>query len=124
MFSNLRTEGEISNHLLLRANPLKLWSYQEDAVRLIEINDHLVKIGHHYEPLKGNKLPVVEFKKLIYKWYKAGYTVPLTFEYQGDIYSTEDIVNDPVWGTNNRNWEMVLMDFRVIQSEGANKCRW
>ena len=124
MFSNLRTEGEISNHFLLRSNPLKVWGYQEDAVRLIEINDDLVKIGHHYQPLKGNKLPVVEFKKLIYKWDKAGYTVPLIFEYQGDIYSTEDIVNDSVWGINKRNWEMVLMDFRVIQSEGANKCRW
>ena len=124
MFSNLRTEGNTSNHVLLSTNSLKLWGYQEDIVRFIEINDDLVQIGHHYEPLKDNKLPVVEFKKLIYKWYQAKYKVPLTFEYQDNIYSTEDIVNDPVWGTNQRDWEMKLMDFRVIQSEGANRCRW
>ena len=126
MFSNLRTEGKFSNHLLLRSNPLKIWDYQEDVVRFIEIDDERAQIGHKYLPLKGNELPVVEFKKLIYKWTKAGYTVPLTFEYQGKIYTTEDIVKIPRWRTDKRNWEMILMDFRIIQPdrEKPNQCRW
>src|SRR5918994_2539682 len=37
MFSNLRTEGTSSNHLLLSSNSLKVWGYQEDVVRLREI---------------------------------------------------------------------------------------
>lgn len=116
MFSNIRTEGTFSNHLLLRSNPTKVWGYQEDVVRFMEI-----RRARH---LKGNSLPVVEFRKAIYEWTQAGQTVPLELEYRGEIYSTEDIVKDPVWRTEKRNWEMMLLDFRVIQSEGPNQCRW
>jgi hypothetical protein len=116
MFSNLRTEGTFSNHLLLRSNPIKVWGYQEDVVRFMEIR--------HARWLKGNSLPIVEFRKAIYEWTQAGQTVPLELEYRGEIYSTEDIVKDPVWRTEKRNWEMMLLDFRVIQPEGPNQCRW
>jgi hypothetical protein len=126
MFSNLRTEVEVSNHLLLGSNPLKIWNYQEDVVKFIEIDDEKAKIGHKYRPLKGNYLPVVEFKKLIHKWTKAEYQVPLVFEYGDRIYATTDIINDPVWRTPKRNWEMMLMDFRVIQPDNGepNYCQW
>jgi hypothetical protein len=124
MFSNLRTEGARSNHFFLGSSPLKLWSYQEDVVRFIGIDDRGAKIGYQYQPLQGNHLPVVEFRKLIYAWTRAGSTIPMTFEHRGKIYMTEDIVNDPVWHTGARDWEMVLMDFRVIQPNGPNRCRW
>ena len=124
MFSNLRTEGDRSNHLLLGGNQLKLWDYQEDAVRFISIDDDFAAIGYQYQPLEGNRLPVVEFRKLLQRWAEAGVTLPLTFEYRGRVYETEDIVNDPVWRTDGWDWEMRLMDFRVIQGEGANRCRW
>jgi len=124
MFSNLRTEGARSNHFLLGNNPLKLWGYQEDVIRFIRINDRQAGIGYQYQPLQGNQLPVVEFRKLIYLWTRAGKIVPLTFEYRGKIHSTEDIANDPAWRTGARNWEMALLDFRSIQSEGRNRCRW
>lgn len=126
MFSNLRTEGARSNHLLLTSNPLKLWNYQEDVVKIIEIDDERAEIGHKYRPLKDHFLPVVEFKKLIYKWTKAGYTVPLKFEYGDRLYTTNNIVNDLQWRTPRRNWEMKLMDFRVIQPDNGepNYCRW
>ena len=124
MFSNLRTEGARSNHLLLGGNPLKLWGYQEDVVRFIRIDDRRARIGYQYQPLEGSLLPVVEFRKLIYAWTRAGATIPLTFEYRGAIHSTSDITNDPVWRTRARDWEMRLMDFRVIQPDGPNSCRW
>ncbi|MGF1478671.1 MAG: hypothetical protein ACFB4I_04195 [Cyanophyceae cyanobacterium] len=126
MFSNLRTEGETSNHLLLSHHPFKIWNYQEDVVKVIEIDDRKAKVGHKYRPLKDHYLPVVEFRKLIYKWTQAGYTVPLVFEYGDRTYRTADIVNDPVWRTPKRNWEMALMDFRVIQPDNGepNYCRW
>jgi hypothetical protein len=124
MFSNLRTEGERSNHFLLSGNPLKFWSYQEDVVRFISIDDRRHAIGHQYQALQGYDLPVVEFRKLIYLWTRAGATVPMVFEYQGKVHSTQDIVNHDVWRTGARDWEMALMDFRIIQPEGANECRW
>jgi hypothetical protein len=124
MFSNLRTEGSVSNHLLLGNNPLKIWGYQEDVVTVLGINDEAAELGHKYVPLKGQQLPVVEFKKLIYKWTQANYVVPLQFDYQGQRYTTPNIVTDPIWQTPQRSWEMVLMDFRVIQTQGPNQCRW
>ena len=124
MFSNLRTEGRYANHYLLRSNPLKIWGYQEDVVEIIEIDDEQAEIGHKYTPLKGYRLPVVEFKKLIHKWTEAKYIVPIKFKYNGVEYSSSNIVNDPIWQTPKRNWEMYFMDFRIIQAEGPNQCRW
>ena len=126
MFSNLRTEGQTSNHLLLSGNPLKIWHYQEDTVKILEIDDEKAKIGHKYCPLKNHSLTVVEFRKLIYQWTKADYKIPLVFEYGDRTYTTTDIVDDPTWRTPKRTWEMKLMDFRVIQPNNGepNYCRW
>lgn len=48
----------------------------------------------------------------------------MTFEYRGRVHSTENITTDPVWRTDHRDWAMRLLDFRIIQSNGANECRW
>jgi hypothetical protein len=124
MFSNLRTEGERSNHLLLSGNPLKRWRYQEDEVRVIRIDDRRAEIGYQYQPLQGHRLPVVEFRKLIEQWTRAGTAVPMSFVYAGTLYRTDDITQDPTWRAAGWSWEMRLMDFRVIQAEGPNQCRW
>jgi hypothetical protein len=125
MYSNLRTEGSTSNHLLLGSNPIKFWEYQEDVVRIIEIDDDAGEAIHHYDRFRsGLLLPVVEFRKWIYRWTQAGAEVPLEFEYRGKIYSTKDIVNDPEWRTDERTWEMVLMDFRGVQPSGPKECSW
>jgi hypothetical protein len=131
MFSNLRTEGERSNHLLLRGNPLKIWGYQEDMVRITEVDDSPVALNDKYHttasdnlPQKGQQLPVVEFRKWIYAWTNAGRAIPLTLEYRGQSHTTADIVTDPVWRTGRRDWEMRLMDFRIVQPDGPNQCRW
>lgn len=125
MFSNLRTEGATSNHLLLGGNPLKLWGYQEDVVWIIDIDDRYGDVIHHYDDSpRGYALPVVEFRKWVYEWTEAGYRVPLTYGYQGYRYSTDDIVTDPKWRTESRSPAMILNDFRVIQPGTPNWCRW
>lgn len=125
MFSNLRTEGKTSNHLLLGSNPLKFWGYQEDVVHIIDIDDRYGDVIHHYdESPKGYELPVIEFRKWIYRWSEAGVKVPLTFTYRGRTHSTKDIMDDPVWRLDGRTWDMVLMDFRVIAPGEPNYRRW
>ena len=124
MFSNLRTEGKTSNHLILRNNPVKIWGYQEDIVEFIEIDDETAKIGYQYMALQGDKLPVVEFRKLIFQWKQENYTVPMVFRYQGKLYRTKDITEEPEWQVDQWDLEMRLMDFRKIQSLGPNSCRW
>jgi hypothetical protein len=124
MFSNLRTEGERSNHLLFGNNPLKFGSYQEDVVKVHEIDDKAANIGYQYMPLDGKHLPVVEFKKLIVLWREAGRVIPMRFEYDGKMYATENVIEEPDWQVDEFDWEMKLLDFRVIQPEGPNRCRW
>ncbi len=126
MFSNLRTEGAISNHIILRNNPLKIWSYQEDTVRVHELDEKAARTDSHYAPrkLEGQELPVVEFRKLVSTWAKAGMVIPIVFEYQEVVYASENIAADPTWHQARWDWEMIFLDFRVIQPEGPNECRW
>jgi hypothetical protein len=124
MFSNLRTEGPRSNHLVLGSNPIKIWGYQEDVVRFTALEKRLSPPGYEGQSLVGQELPAVEFRKWIYRWAEAGAVVPMSFVYRGELHSTPDIVTDPVWHTPERSWAMRLMDFRVIQPEGPNRCRW
>ena len=125
MFSNLRTEGAASNHLLFGSNPLKLWGYQEDTVQILELNDEEAVAGHHYdEPLQGKSVQVIEFRKLVDVWGDAGMVVPITFEYQGQTITSQNIAADPDWRQDRWTWEMILLDFRVIQPHGPNSCRW
>jgi len=124
MFSNLRTEGARSNHLLLRGNPLKIWGYQEDVVRFTAFDNRLVPASYQGQSMVGQELPVVEFRKWIYQWTQAGTVAPMTFAYQGQVHATSNIVTDPIWRTPERTWAMRLMDYRLIQPEGPNRCRW
>lgn len=126
MFSNLRTEGDVSNHIILGQNPLKIWSYQEDTVRVLEIDKEAAYTGSHYAPhrLVGKELPVVEFRKMVSGWANMDRKVPITFEYRGSVYASDNITADPAWRPARRDWEMILLDFREIQPEGPNECRW
>ena len=124
MFSNVKTEGDLSNHLLLSHNPLKIWGYQEDRVQIIEIDEEMAKAGHHYDPLGGNSLPVVEFRKLVYIWKSSGRKVAMVYEYDSGPVRTQDITRDEAWADANRNWESFWLDFRPVQKDGPNLCRW
>jgi hypothetical protein len=124
MFSNLRTEGPQSNHFFFGNNPLKFADYQEDVVRIIEIDDRTAEIGHQYKDLEGNNLPIVEFGKRVLEWREAGRIVPVVLEYRGEIVRSDNIAADPRWRVDGFDWEMWLLDFRVIQPSGPNECRW
>jgi hypothetical protein len=124
MFSNLRTEGDSSNHLLLGSNPLKLWNYQEDLVEIIDIDPR-----HPTSPqrsLAGYLLPAVEFKKQIDEWRRRGIRdLYAVVKYKDRVYETGDLVLDNPWDVRGRDLEMYLLDFRVVQkSPTPNHCRW
>jgi hypothetical protein len=124
MFSNLRTEGDLSNHLILRGNPLKIFDYQDDLVTVIEIDDELARIGHQYSPLKGRQIPMVEFRKLLLQWRLHGRAIPVTISYRDEVMSFDDIATASEWRVDNRDWEMRLLDFRIVQEGRPNACRW
>lgn len=124
MFSNLRTEGSVSNHLIFRNNPMKLWGYQEDVVEIVEFDRAKARIGHQYSLDEGLMLPVVEFRKLLYLWREAGMEIPMILKYLGETIASANIANEPEWMVDAWDWEMRLLDFRVIQPDGPNRCRW
>jgi hypothetical protein len=124
MFSNLKTEGPVSNHILLGSNPFKVWGYQEDRVRIIDIDEEVARVGHHYDSLTGNSLPVAEFRKLVTLWRESGRKVAMTYEYQSGPIRTLDIANDKNWANARRNWETFWLDFRPVQESEPNLCRW
>ncbi len=126
MFSNLRTEGATSNDIILGKNPLKIWGYQEDTVRVLKFSHSAASLHSHYAPtwLRRRELPVVEFRKLVHTWAKRGMEIPIVFEYQGKVYASDNIAADPTWRPARWDWEMILLDFRVIQPKGPNRCRW
>ncbi|MBW4709177.1 hypothetical protein KX928_15400 [Roseobacter sp. YSTF-M11] len=127
MYSNLRTELGQNNHIILGASPLKWAGYQEDVVHIIDIGDTATISGvlDRWGPLEGNYLPVVEFHKLMWRWRERGETVPMTVEYAGVTTTSDNLPLDPAWRVDNWDWEMRVMDFRVIESgDGPNHCRW
>jgi len=128
MYSNLRTEAGRNNHLILGGNQLKWASYQEDVVRILDMGDDVSlprNLLNYGGKLEGNMLPLVEFRKVLFRWRERGEVVPMTVEYQGVVTEYVDIAQSPAWKVNSWDWEMRLLDFRVIQSdEGANTCRW
>ncbi|MGI9521125.1 MAG: hypothetical protein ACR2PG_05695 [Hyphomicrobiaceae bacterium] len=127
MYSNLRTEAGRNNHLVLGADQLKWAGYQEDVVHIVEIGEGAT-IGNYLDrwgKLEGNLLPLVEFRKLLLRWRRRGAKVPMTIAYKGNVTQSANIVEHPGWRVNSWDWEMRLMDFRVIQSDsGPNTCRW
>ena len=127
MYSNLRTEAGHNNHLLLGDDQLKWAGYQEDVVRIIDIGDGATirRYLNRWGALEGNLLPMVEFRKLLFKWRVRGETVPMTIEYKGVVTEFENIPESPEWRVEKWDWEMRLQDFRVIQGDkGPNTCRW
>jgi hypothetical protein len=123
MLSNLRTEGPVSNHIILRNNPLKFWDYQEDRVRIIDLDKGAPEVGHHFAAKGGHSLPLVEFRKLVIMWRESGSKVAMTYQYHSEPVRTEDIVNDANWALVDRNWETFWLDFRAVQDSGPNECR-
>ena len=125
MFSNLKTEGRTSNHFLLSQNPFKIFDYQEDIVEIhIAFNDKGQYLTLNNRPLQGHYLPMIEFKKLIYDLTKDNRKIAIEFKYRDQVYQTRDIINDPIWKTSKQNWEMKLMNFRLISPVEPNECRW
>lgn len=125
MFSNLRTEPEGWNHLLLPGPIATLASHQQDLVHIHHIARLPRGLHKQHEPLGGMKLPLIEFRKLLYSLREADQAVAARISYKGRTWVSADIARHPDWRVEQRDMAMVLSDFRQIQVEPSpNKCRW
>ncbi len=123
MFSNLKTEGTTSNHFLLRSNPIKIFQLQEDQIKFVQIDPLLGKERRLW--LKDYALTATELYKKAKTWRNEGKKVSAVYWYRGELYATDDLAEDKKWQTDpylkiNALW----LDFRMIQPDGLNRCRW
>lgn len=105
MFSNLRTEGQTSNHLLFRNNPLKLFNYQEDYIYIIDIDERwdsgifdkvLFDVDDTVQRTAFNN----EIRKYCNAIAEGGEKYANIFaqiEQFGVEYETDDLCHDPEW---------------------------
>ena len=120
MFSNLRTEGPRSNHLLLGSNPFKVFSFQEDVV---EVYYSPSRVRDHGRNIQGYDVPMVEFRKMLHKWRQSDRKVPILLLYRGKRYESPDITQHPDF-QDNLHWYDHFLDFRIIPRDRPNACQW
>lgn len=118
MFSNLVTEQSRSNHLLLDTRWTKLWSFEEDLVRVVAIGGRgRFDCG---DDLVGHDIPRVELERRVAGWTRDG-PVAATVAYRGETRTYDDLAQSPFArdGIATR-----LLLYRQLQTGGANRCRW
>ena len=123
MFSNLRTEGRSSNHLLLGSNPLKMFDYQEDLVEIIEADK---RWDFRFDD--GDIVPRVAFHNGLRSvsdltdWDD----VTMTIIYKDEIIHTDDLLNDPKFARfmNISVLERKYLNMRDVQKSGPQECVW
>lgn len=117
MFSNLRTEGTLSNHWIVPPG-LKVFGFQDDLVQVLASNDK----GLHKLAEKGLVIPYFELCRVV-----NGIEEPLTlrFERSGRTFVFANALPGQRPGIQPTPWLLgKLLRFRPVDREGPMTCRW
>ena len=126
MFSNLRTEGQVSNHLILGSNPFKIFNFQEDVVKVLSVSRNGRGV-YRRMPKPGQSIPRIEFDRLLKKMKfrtRGKGAVAMKVEYQGKEYQTSNAIFDQAFRFPVPPWQTKLFKFRAIQSSSRQQCAW
>ncbi|KAL7564999.1 hypothetical protein ACA910_011966 [Epithemia clementina (nom. ined.)] len=127
MFSNLRTEGPRSNHLLLGANPLKLFDYQEDVVYILDA-DPRVSEDYRYQMNPNVRVPWIQFCRIVDEAIRdQHHELYVWVEHNGVQYETYDLSYDTNFTDQFQIpwWQRFFLEFREIYDEGEKQiCTW
>lgn len=124
MFSNLRTEGERSNHFVLASNPLKFFGFQEDVVKVLYVDPRVEGVYRHM-PRAGQKIPLVEFTNVVKRMRWTDHPdIGIKIEYQGREIQTADLARDSQFDFPVPEWQKRLLTFRLIDESGPQRCLW
>ncbi len=118
MFSNLVTEKNRSNHLLIDTRKTKLFDFEEDNLHILSLDKRLQK-----EKLEGFILPVSEFHYRAANWAKnhRDWKISCTIVYKKDTTIIADLSKTDF---ANTKWWHRYVNFRKIPPEGPCKCFW
>ena len=126
MFSNLRTEAGISNHLLIPHGLFTLVDWQDDLVYIyVDPRNHVQNKGK----CQGYALPRIEFERNVYNWMKNKDHVPIMVGYKGRVHFYQDLVKEAgdFWLPHGYTWKHYFLNFRKVQMitrDEPNECRW
>lgn len=142
MFSNIRTEGPVSNHWILGRNPLKCFGYQDDVVVVQEFPGDVPTIWRGMvkaAPRSGwsgsklidatsseqrrQRIPLVQFRSLMYlartnmRMRTLG---PVRLVHNEVVHEFDDVMTSEFFAPTRRSWAMRLFAFRqIIDAAGA-----
>lgn len=118
MYSNLRTEGGRSNHLLLR-RPLALAPYQTDLVEVLASSDDTLAAL----AAAGRPLPLIELRRRVHEASSAGgRRIAVTYVRDGVRREVAAAEEDPVLGEPPGYLEGKLLAFRSILRQDERLC--
>lgn len=115
MYSNLRSEGGSTNHLIWR-HPLALASYQEDLVQIVDSNDLPLKLA----AWRGWPMTFFDLRRRIsYLAHTGTRTISITYVRNGTTIHLDTAETDPELSTRPSLLERKLLLFRAIGREGC-----
>ena len=115
MYSNLRSEGGRTNHLIWR-QPLDLGNYQEDLVQIVDSNDPPLKGAAQ----RGWPMPFFDLRRRVsYLAKQGGKNISVTYIRNGKVIRVEAAESDPELATRPSVLERKLLLFRAITREGC-----
>jgi len=115
MYSNLRSEGGRTNHLIWR-HPLALAKYQEDLVQILESNDHALEAAAQ----RGWPMPFFDLRRRISSQVReGGKNISVTYIRNGELTRVEAAELVPELATRPSLLERKLLKFRAITREGC-----
>jgi hypothetical protein len=119
MFSNLRTEGGSSNHLIVR-RPLRLGTYQDDLVAIVASSDpELRRVAE-----AGFRLPYFEFRSYLSRKLRAGVPdLEVTYRRGGAERSIRFPLDDPALSRPDPWLPRKLLYFRPVAPEDRGVCQ-
>ena len=115
MYSNLRSEGGTTNHLIWR-HPLALANYQEDLVQIVDSSDPKLKAA------AGRGVPITFFdlqKRTSYLVKEGGKNISVTYIRNGKLTQVEAAETDPELATRPPLLARKFLLFRAINREGC-----
>ncbi len=120
MFSNLVTESERQNHLLINTDHTKIWDFEDDLVYVDNILTD-VRPPSRYD-LQGYYIPRSEFSYIASISNKdPQYRQSIEIKYQGRDELIKDLAQ---FEYALRPLSSYLFTFRQIDPYGVAKCRW
>jgi hypothetical protein len=120
MFSNLRTEGGITNHWFMPSRALRIAGFQEDLITMLSARDE--------ELLRFARRPRRTFYDLrlrIQRMAAAGKReIALSYRRGGEVYALERAETDPELMRPVPWWQRKWLKFRPVPISAQRECAW